>query len=89
MDKELKNSLEEFTDTELEEELNRRKKQNAAPTPLDSPDWEPVKSACEEIVKSIINETYHMDDDSSHYVFEEAMKAVYGKDIFKWYNENV
>jgi hypothetical protein len=86
MSGELKHALQEFTDTELLEELDRRKKGN--PKPLEFPNFDHVKKACAEHVQSIIDGTYHEDNDDAHYIFEEAMKAVYGADIFKWYNAN-
>ena len=31
---------------------------------------------------------YHPDSDDDHYIFEAAVEAVYGKQIWRWYREN-
>ena len=29
----------------------------------------------------------YIDEDTTHYLFEEVLKALYGDDVFKWINE--
>jgi len=79
--------LKKVSDEELEAELERRKKvKNAPPVPLDQPNFEPLrKMIIEGTRESIENESE--DDDFSHYVYEAAMDAVYGKNFWVWRNK--
>ena len=36
-------------------------------------------------IDEVENQGY-ADDDFEHYIYEEALKAFYGKDVFKWIN---
>lgn len=38
---------------------------------------------------SIVNGTYHEDNDNAHYAYELIMTEVFGKDYFKWENKKV
>jgi hypothetical protein len=59
------------------------------PHPVENPDFSGVIKQLEETMDEIVAGTYHSDNDDKQYIWEEAMTIVYGKDIFKWYNENV
>ena len=58
------------------------------PRPLDDIDFKPLIKMLESNMNDIVKGNYH-DDDDDHYIWETAMKCVYGRDIFNWYNENV
>lgn len=78
--------MKEYTDEQLQAELDRRKKPVLdRPDRLRYPDWEPLIKMMEEGTNSSIKEGYE-DDDFKHYVYEAAMTAVYGKNYFVWRN---
>jgi transcription initiation factor IIE alpha subunit len=53
------------------------------PKPLPNPDFSKVISQCQEYIKDL-EEDGTEDDDSCHYIFESAMTAVFGSDVWKW-----
>ena len=73
------------TDQEIEEELERRKKAKMFPKPLDNPDFSRLINMAKKEIEHLINEGY-ASKDFDHYVYEEAMTAIYGKDYWKWRN---
>lgn len=78
--------LQDLSDEDLEKELAARKAKRAGPpTPLEKPDYSQLRQM---IIGEITQacENCYQDDDFEHYVYEEAMKAVYGPDIFTWLN---
>ncbi len=52
------------------------------PTPLDNPDFSEVRELTDQYINDVINFGQPRDDDLEQYVFEEAVKAIYGKDVF-------
>lgn len=84
--------IKDFTPEELQEELNRRdtlEKLANKPQPLEDPDLTGLKSSVTEYINSIYDGTHHEDSDVSHYIFEEALKCIYGEDIFDWIKKNI
>lgn len=70
---------------ELEEELERRKN-NLPPTPIAQPNFGPLQK----MIITNINQAIKDDEepkDFEHYVFENAIEAVYGTDFWKWWNK--
>lgn len=76
-------------------EMNKRSRELAArirglvdspPQVLKAPDWSKVIKLAEARRDSVADGTHHEDDDNPHYMFEEAMKAVFGSDYFDWEN---
>ena len=41
---------------------------------------------CKRIIDDVVNGEYHVDNDNKHYIYEEAMKAIYGDNVFDWLN---
>jgi hypothetical protein len=79
--------IKKATDSELEKELERRKKEKESlktPVPLKKPDFTRLISTCQHNIKEIGEG--RSDTDTAHYIYEEAMTAVYGKDVWKWVN---
>ena len=74
---------------ELEQEIEKRKKEASKPQPVENPDFSPVLSICEKYIQGIIDGTYHEDNDDIHYMFETCMEVVYGKKIFDWIKKNI
>jgi len=82
--------LEQYDTAELEAELRRREiedKERAKPKPLRSQDWSIVEQLCIGYVEAIAS-TGWPQKDSKQYIFEEAMKAVYGHTVWAWINDN-
>lgn len=66
---------------ESEEEL-------PTPTVQDDIDWSEVIENAKSEVEEVLNGEYHEDNDNTQYMYEAVMQAVYGKDYFKWLNQN-
>jgi anti-sigma regulatory factor (Ser/Thr protein kinase) len=77
--------LSEFSDEELERELNQRERQQSKPTQLPHPDWSVVKTNAEEYLEYLV-EHGRADEDADHYIFESVMDALYGSDIWQFIN---
>jgi hypothetical protein len=56
------------------------------PQPLDTPKFNEVIRLCIAYIAEL-NKTGHTHEDSEHYIFQEAMEAVYGPDVWDWINE--
>ena len=85
-----KSNLRGVSDTELEQELARRKAEADAaraipPVTLPNPDFTGLR---EMIVNGIefFAENGYDSKDFQHYVYEEALTAVYGQNFWKWRN---
>ena len=79
--------LDQYSETELLQELARRKKQNKIKLPkaLLSPNFVTLMVLAEEHIKNI--KEGMSDDrysDAKEYIYEAVMEAVYGKDIWQW-----
>lgn len=74
-----------FTDEQLRAELERRRL-GARPQPKQNPDFGPLIQMLEDDIAEM-EQTKHRDDDISHYVYESALKCLYGPDVFKWINK--
>ena len=77
--------LKSFTDEELQAEIERRKEEKALPKPkaVENPDFSMVVDYCKSYIDDLYNKGW-VDDDMEYYVFEAAIQAVFGKDIFDW-----
>lgn len=80
--------LENYSIEQLEKELEKRKhEKNKKPEMLINLDFSFLVKVCQEYIDNT-HENYY-EEDLQHYIFEEAMKACYGKDIFNWINEKI
>lgn len=82
-------TLKEASEAELLAELERKKKAREAgerPRPLTSIEIQNLIEVCDAHVEELDKNGY-ADDDSSHYIYEAAMTAIYGPNIFKWINK--
>lgn len=71
----------------LQNELEQLDKSKSdAPKPLENIDYERIKANVVAHVQDLATNNYVSEDDH-HYIFEVALEAVYGKDIWKWYNK--
>jgi len=55
------------------------------PKPLENPDFSGLKRQVEEHLDSIANKTDREDDD--HYIYEAAVTAVFGNDVWTYINK--
>lgn len=53
----------------------------------DKLDLSSLRSTCEEYIDIVVNDKYGRED-AQHYIYEEAMKAIYGKNIFDFINKH-
>lgn len=79
-------TLSRATIEELQVEIARRQKAAEKPKPLDKPDFSALVGWCEEYVKGLDGESGNDIDEQEHFIFEAAMVAVYGSDVWKWIN---
>ena len=82
------NELEAFDTERIEAELERRKREKELrdkPQQLPNPDWSTVQAWCQEYIDDLYQHGY-VHSDSDHYIFEAAMAAVFGNDVWKWIN---
>jgi hypothetical protein len=65
-----------------------KSKLRPAPKPLDEPDFNRLIVEVMAYVKWVEIGEYHCDpaDERMHWIFEEAIKAVYGDQVFDWVN---
>ena len=57
--------------------------------PASEIDWSQVIIITHDIIRDIYNGSHRDDNDDQYYVYEAAMQAVYGKNIFSWINKNI
>jgi len=75
--------IKDATIQELEEALAERRAQ--PPAMLEKTNWEPVRAACQSVCVSMRNEESCEDEeDRQQWVYDAAMEAVYGRDIWSW-----
>lgn len=77
-------SLRDCSIEELEAELDRRNNSPEIP-PLPNPDFTKLIRCVQECVQQVVVDGYD-DDDNTQYVYEEALQAIYGDDIFEKLN---
>lgn len=83
--------MENFTTSELQAELDQRKKMKEAgdkPNQLFSKDFTQVIDYCQKYIDGIFDEDYPPKD-MDHYIFEAAMNAVFGNDVWEWINARI
>jgi len=81
--------LEDFTEEELINELEKRKLNKTRPQlKKDNIDLSGVISQAEHIINSVVNDTYYEENDNPQFIYEAVMTALYGDDFFEWFNKN-
>lgn len=84
--------LELFSDEELEQELQRRMDlalKLSMPKQLgdDEIDLTSLRKICDRYMHEVVDGW--VDSDTDHYIVEEALKTIYGPEVFDWINENL
>jgi hypothetical protein len=80
--------LQNISDEDLKVEVERRKKeshQKRIPVPLDNIDFQPLLAICHDYIHELATLGYAAED-YSHYIFEAAVTAIYGKDVWAFVN---
>ena len=83
------NELENISTKQLEIELEQRRKrekEGTKPKQVENPNWMPLREICQEYINCLDSEEY-CDDDFSHYIYETALRALFGKNVFDWVNK--
>lgn len=76
---------EKFSERELIEELERREREITKPVQLDNPDLTRLRAVCQERIDCLAAGDFRSTQD--YYIYETAMKTIFGKDVFKFINE--
>ena len=58
------------------------------PTQLSDPDFTELKKTCQEYIDSYADNGF-VDDDLEHYIFEEALGAIFGNHVWQWIREYI
>lgn len=59
------------------------------PKPIENPDTFALGALVTEYMDFIESEEYHEDNDFRQYIFEEAVRTIYGKDVWKYINSKI
>jgi hypothetical protein len=79
--------LKSYTTADLEAEIERRRAgKPPMPELTGRIELEALLKLCKQYI-SDLHEYGRVDEDMHHYIFEAAMQAFYGKDIFIWINK--
>ena len=57
------------------------------PKQLKTINLESLVSTCQQHLDYIDSDDYYEDNDDAHYIYEEAMRTIFGKDVFNYINE--
>lgn len=57
------------------------------PEPIDQPDFSRLISMCQNYLEALEAGTHS--DDYDHYIYEEALAAVFGRNVFDFINERI
>jgi len=79
--------LTKLSTEELKAELARREAAEVAPSPLKLADFSKLQKQVIDVVQGVVRDG-HPSKDFQHYIYEAAMEAVYGKDIWEWWNQH-
>ena len=56
------------------------------PTQLDVVDLTKLRICCQDYIDFVSSDKYHCDNDFDYYIFEEALIAIFGDDVFDFTN---
>lgn len=77
-------SIKDFSTKELEDELARR----ITPCPVIHPNWTSVVNYTQTAMRQIVRGD-GLPKDFEHYLMETVLEAVYGKEVFTWWNDKL
>lgn len=74
----------------LLQEREEREREESRPKPLANPDFSAVIKLCQALIDELAEADSCCDmSDNDHYIYEAAMQAVFGKDVWLWINERM
>lgn len=79
-------SLSDYSDEELQEELEERQKLNDIPQPLDNIDYSDVYASAVEYITEL-SESGREPKDAVHYMYETVMETIYGPGVWDYINK--
>lgn len=85
-------TLAKATVAEIERELKRRREEEAKreiPQPLPVINTKAMVEFALSVRDSIVDGTYHEDNDNDHWAYEVVMETVFGKAYWEWHNKKV
>ena len=75
---------------ELQQAVAKRLKKNAKPLPLRNPDFTELIDTCIFYIDGLDDGSIHPEDnDMEYYIYEAAIKAVFGPRVFRWINNKM
>jgi len=78
--------LQEYNDEELLKELeDRKKRRSTKPNQLVSQDFTSLREYCQDYIDELAKNQV-VSEDQNQYIFEAAMEAVFGKEIWRYIN---
>jgi hypothetical protein len=78
--------LKNATEEELKSELQRREDAKKMPQLNPNPDFTKLISSCAAVAKDLEEQRYSKD--AYHFIYAEAMTAVFGEGFWNWMREN-
>lgn len=57
------------------------------PEPVVNPDFAELYKLCKDHIDFLDSDEYHEDNDDKTFIYEAALEAVFGKDVWKWVNQ--
>ena len=80
--------ISEFTDRELQEELEHRKRIAITPPPaIDNPDFEPLRKMIIDTINSLAKGDWIDKSDFETWVYKDTLQAIYGPKFWDWSNQ--
>jgi len=59
------------------------------PTALPNPDFTELIKLCQSHIDDMEGDDYNSDNDDKEYIYEAAIEAVFGKNVWPWINAQV
>ena len=81
-----------FDTVELQLELERREKikeESEKPKPELNPDYSPLRKLVIGYIDQVHKKGAAVDEEFDHYIFEVAVTAIYGKNVWGWINKKL
>lgn len=81
--------LKMYSTEDLEKVIADRKAEKAEiekPTPIEKPDFDRILASAEKHIEYLASDDYCDDNEEEHYIYEDVMEAIYGKDVWDWIN---
>lgn len=57
------------------------------PVQVASPDFTALQKVCQDYIDALAKDGYDADDDFDHYIYEEAITAFFGKEVWRFIND--